>query len=528
MKIRGSSRLADGCTFSQEIIMNRRLALTIAFLLLVFIPLASSPLAIGQDSGSRESNRPLRREPVGRWAHDLPFSGSPFLATLSKAEDPPYQPAAQENVLPAMTRVNTDLLQPGPVAQPETQAEPYLAANPENPLNLVAAYQESRFVNGGARALNYSTSFDGGATWTEGILPGMSVAAGGPWERASDPWVAFGPNNRVYYVSLLFNQSTPDNAIGVSHSSDGGSTWSSPVEVHRSTIDFNDKEAITADTYAASPHFGNVYVAWDKNKRQGSEFVAQQLLVARSTDGGLTWDNPKKVKKKGSNIGAIPRVGPDGTVYVVWAGGGIEDSQLSVFFSKSTNGGKKWSKPVELAEIRNAGVQGVRAGSFLPSFDVDPASGDLYIAWGDARWTGTDQATLIHSRDKGETWSAPQRVSDGPGNAASFTVSVACNSTGEVAVSYYSLRNDPERRFWMDVYVSISRDGGVNFEPAERATAESFDVRFAAQAGGFFLGDYIGLAGAGAQFHLLWVSTHLPSAINPDRRQPDVFTASTE
>ena len=35
-----------------------------------------------------------------------------------------------------------------------------------------------------------------------------------------------------------------------------------------------------------------------------------------------------------------------------------------------------------------------------------------------------------------------------------------------------------------------------------------------------------GLAGAGTRFHLLWISTHLASALDPDRRQPDVFTSS--
>src|SRR5215216_1658856 len=151
-----------------------------------------------QDSSrSNESGLFSQSEIVGRPMHDMPFSGGPtpnasFLLTPSKAEPAPLA-AAQNSVATAMTRVNSDLLPPGPVAQPETQAEPFIAVNPQNPLNIVAAYQESRFFDGGARALNYATSFDGGATWTEGTLPNLSIATGGRWQRVSDPWVAFGP-----------------------------------------------------------------------------------------------------------------------------------------------------------------------------------------------------------------------------------------------------------------------------------------------------------------------------------------------
>lgn len=421
-------------------------------------------------------------------------------------------------------RVSTDLLRPSTVAQPETQSEPHLAVNPADPLNLLAGWHESRFEDGGARTLGYAVSFDGGATWTEGLVPGLTVADGGPWDRASDPWVAFGPNNRAYYASLLFNRRNAENAIGVSVSEDGGRTWREPVVVYRSNPDFNDKEAIVVDTSPASPRVGNVYAAWDINVREGGT-TTQHLVVSRSNDGGLSWSAPVEVRGARGNVGAIPRVGPDGTLYVVWAGTARRGGNFRVFFAKSGNGGRTWSRPKKLETIRFNGVRQYRSGNFLPTFDVDPATGALYIAWTDARWTGNDQPTMIVSRDGGATWADAVRVSDGPDDAPTFTTTLAV-ANGVLGVSFYSLQNDPERDFDVDLYLRISRDGGATFQPATRVTPESFDARFAAQAGGLnFLGDYIGLTAADGAFALCWVGTPLPSVLNPTRRQPDVFVS---
>ncbi len=430
-------------------------------------------------------------------------------------------------VATAPVRVNNDLLAFDTVAQRATQAEPYLHANPENPDNLLAAWQENRFANGGARLLNYAVSFDGGQSWSEAHLPQLTFLNGGSWDRASDPWVEFGPNNRAYFTSLLFNSSSPDNAIAVSVSTNGGSTWGPPVTVARATLNFNDKQALTVDTHPSSPFFGRVYVAWDINIDTNGETTAQHLVIARSTDGGATYSKPVRTRKKGANIGVIPRVGPDGTLYLVWAGGSLSGNTLNLFFAKSTDGGVSFTPKKKLTRINAAGVANLRVGGFLPSFAVDPVTGDLYVAWQDSRWTGVDHATIMVSRDKGVTWTEPLRVSDGPNNAPAFTISVAANSDHGVAVSYYSLQNDPQRRFIVNKYIRISEDGGRTFQPSIRVTNSSFDVRFAAQAGGFFLGDYVGLAGAGNRFHLLWVDTSVVSPVT-GTPQPDVFTARTE
>jgi hypothetical protein len=299
------------------------------------------------------------------------------------------------------------------------------------------------------------------------------------------------------------------------------------VEVARATLNFNDKQALTVDTHPSSPFFGTVYVAWDINIDTNGQTTAQHLVVSRSTDGGASYSKPVRTRKKGANIGVIPRVGPDGTLYLVWAGGSLSGNNLSIFFSKSTDGGRSFTPKKKLTRLRSEGVANLRAGAILPSFAVDPATGDLYVAWQDGRFTGVDHATIMISRDKGTTWSEPQRVSDGPDNAPAFTVSVAANSEGGVGVSYYSLQNDPQRRFIVDQYIRISEDGGRTFQPSIRVTDSSFDVRFAAQAGGFFLGDYVGLTGAGGRFHLLWIDTRVVSPVT-GAPQPDVFTARTE
>lgn len=497
--------------------------------LLLVAALAFATGATEQVNSNENDNHFSRSEWISRLMHRVRFSSG--LLPVTNFREPPtkipeiYPSTIQSSDAQDPVRISHDLLESDTQAQPGTQAEPYVHADPSNSRNLLAAWQENRFRNGGARTLGFAVSSDGGATWVDGLVPKLTNVDGGSWQKASDPWVAFGPNNRAYFSSLLFNETTPDNAIGVSVSTDGGQHWGLPVQVFRSNFDFNDKEAVVVDTSPASPFFGNVYVAWDINIGGEVNTISQTLVVARSTDGGNTYSVPVTVREGSANVGVIPRVGPDGTLYLAWVGG--SDTRPKLFFSKSTDGGLSWGKKRKLGKLRPVGVRNLRTGAGLPSFDVDPRTGDLYIAFAEQGSAGQDQATLITSRDGGTTWSDHMQVSDGPADAASFTVSVAVNEASELAISYYSLRNDPQRSFLVDEYLRISRDGGRTFEPSIRLTPTSFDVRFAAQAGNsFFLGDYAGLTAAGRGFHSVWIGTPLRSTVTGNL-QPDTFASST-
>jgi hypothetical protein len=416
-------------------------------------------------------------------------------------------------------RVSGDILAPdGGIAQAETEAEPFFAIDPENPKHLLAVYQEDRFPDEGCRNLTSAVSFNGGTTWQESLLPHLTVAAGGPYERTSDPWVAFGTGGRAYFISLGFNETNPQNGVYLSSSDDGGLTWNDPVAVHSTSQDFDDKEAAVVDNRDDSPYKGRVYVGWDSITAS-----RQQLeLMTYSDDGGHTFQPPVAIGSQGANLGVVPLVGPGGIVHAVWLS--YQTRQVFLLASHSTDGGQTWSRPVTVSDVLSLGVDGSRTGAGLPSVAIDGSNGALYVAWEDERFTsGIDQVVLSRSTDGGQTWSAPQRVSDGAANAANFTPAVAVTPEGWVGVSYYSLRNNPSRVL-VDEYLAVSKTGGQTFAKSQRLTASSWDLRFAATSDGFFLGDYQGLATSSKTFYPLWVGTFAASRLDPPARQPDVYT----
>jgi hypothetical protein len=497
-------------------------------LAVLFLSLTSLALFafIDGDSGETPGQRPFSRS---RWLEEREAQGVRFTGLVGPLPELPARlldrkakPRPPHGLPTGVVRVSGDLLEPdGGEGQPETQAEPFLAIDPGNPNRMLAGYQEGRFEDGGCRVLTYAVTRDGGRTWREGLLPNLTKPTGGPWERTSDPWVAFGPDGRAYYASLGFDENQAGNGVFVSTSEDGGLTWGDPVTVHLGGQNFDDKEAVVVDNRSDSPYRGRVYVAWDWVTPQNQ----QPVVLSYSDDGGASFSPPILIRPQGNGIGVVPVVGPGGVLHAIFLDLVSLHSQALVT-SRSTDGGLTWSAPVKISDVRVAGVPGARTGEGLSSVAVDPRNGNLYVVWQDDSLNpGVDHVLLSRSTDGGETWSAPQRVADGPLDAPDFNPSVAVTPEGQVGVAFYSLRNDPDRAVLVDEYLAVSPDGGQTFRKVQRVTTRSFDLRDAAHTErGLFLGDYQGLVAASKRFHAFWVGTFLPSQLDSGRRQPDAMT----
>src|SRR5439155_3903668 len=124
----------------------------------------------------------------------------------------------------------------------------------------------------------------------------------------------------------------------------------------------------------------------------------------------------------------------------------------NVDFWKATDASDTWSSPQIIAPLLSVGVADpnnvdprtnqppapLRTGDILPMPAIDPQTGDLYVVWQDARFSGHDEIVISTSGDGGATWTEPKRVSTPTGQPA-FTAAVAVSSTGTVGVTYYQL-----------------------------------------------------------------------------------------
>jgi hypothetical protein len=460
--------------------------------------------------------------------------------------------------------------QPGTVYV-NAEVEPQVAVNPANTKNIIGVWQQDRWSNGGAHGLVAGFSPDGGTTWGETTLP-FSVCApnaiddpftGTPYNRASDPWVSIGPDGTAYAVGLLATNSTlgrvggtNDTGVATVTSSDGGKMWGNPrleradqgtTPFFEASHFFNDKESITADPV----HAGTAYVVWDR--LQAPSFTPDAVLRAhafrgptwfsKTTDGGETWTGARPIFDPGQNsqtIGNVVVVDPrNGTLYDFFEQFSTTGSPKftprgpSVSFIKSTDSGNTWSDASTVSAQDTVGDtdpntgQALRTGAGLPSVAIDGATGQLYVVWEDARFTGgtVNQVVISTSTDGGQTWHGPTAVSGSQSNGTpAFTPTVAVNPSGTVRVTYYDMRNLPAgdtTTLPTDLWLTTSTDHGATFGN-ETHVAGSFDMLVAPKAGGLFLGDYEGLGVSGSAFMPFFVQTNDSNTSN----RTDVFTSS--
>jgi hypothetical protein len=382
-----------------------------------------------------------------------------------------------------------------PDSQHATQVEPDTFAEGST---VVSAFQTGRFFDGGSTDIGWATSHDGGATWVHGFLPSMTVNSEppGPYQRASDPAVAYDRKHDAWLISSLALNGGTGVAVLVSRSTDGGLTWDAPIVVS-STSGFYDKNWIACDNDAASAYYGRCYTTWDE------AFSGDLLLSSTSKDGGKTWGSPQTTKDNATGLGGQPLVQPTGEVIVPTLSA-FADQILSY---RSINGGQSWQASVPVANISEHGVAGNLRTLPLPSAEID-GSGKVYTVWQDCRFrSGCSSNDIVMSTSKdGKTWTAPVRIPIDPVSSTvdHFIPGIAVdratsgNST-RLALTYYFYpdANCSQSTCQLSVGFVSSIDGGAHWSSPQTLAGPMAIADLASTSQGFMVGDYISTSFSG-------------------------------
>ena len=420
--------------------------------------------------------------------------------------------AASEPMVPQATV--TTLTKPG------FFTEPGIAISPLDPHMVTAIYQDNVHV---------AFSNDAGANWSD--VPDVAPPQ---WRVSGDVSVTYDNNGHAIASYMAFNRlgtdgywahDAPAGGIYVRRSLDGGKRWESQPHVviehvgDRPPPLWEDKPFIVADQ-GRGPHAGNLYIGWTRWTLTGSEIV-----LSRSTDDGLSWSTPMEIDAHpglprdatGANEGFWGVVGPDSTLYAVWA----DTSHIA--FTLSNDGGRSFTKARDIISTAPImyGIAGLDRANGFPQLAIDPRTspdaphGRLYVVWADYRNGGVD-VFLSTSRDRGDHWSPAIRVNDDPlhNGADHFFPALAVDPvTGDVYVSFYDRRADPHDLAAI-VTLARSTDHGKTFVNYAR-TKSAFTMR------NVFMGDYCGLAARNGHVYGIWAE-HIetpPAAGKPDTAQ---------
>jgi len=411
------------------------------------------------------------------------------IAALALALTIGFGRPVQAQTVPAAVTLNQLSSDPftNPTSQHATQVEPDTFSFGST---IVATFQSGRFTDGGASDVGFATSTDGGSTWTSGFLPGTTTieGAGNPYDRVSDPAVAYDPKHGEWLISTLpiVDSGGAIPAVIVSRSTDG-INWDNPVSV-TGNVPSSDKDWIVCDTWDSSPFYGNCYVEWD------NPAAGDQISMSTSTDGGATWGPALHPSGSDLGLGGQPVVQPNGTVVVPFLGNGIQAFT-------STDGGTSWTKVVTISSATDHAEAGGLRSLNLPSAAVD-GGGTVYVVWQDCRFRTSCSSNdiVLSTSTNGTTWTPVARIPEDPisstvdhfipGVDADKTTS---GSTAHLALTYYEypVSKCTQSTCRLAVSYMASANGGATWTKPTLLTSSMQLSWLPSTTSGRMVGDYI-------------------------------------
>ncbi len=273
-----------------------------------------------------------------------------------------------------------------PLAILAHQSDIWMTVTPSDRVFATRIEYQDTSSSGGISVSNTTDGVSWGTTWFYDDAPNFADKESAAHDAAGN----------LYWV---WNTDSNTEELAFARSDDGGRTWTPKLLV-------NDQTATLGGIVQVAPS-GAVYATW-------WNWNTNDIWFDRSIDGGRTWGTDIRVNRVQGTawqtanwVIPLPAmvVAPDGTIYISWQDHATGNDDIVV--ARSTNGGTTWSDPVRVND--DAGT----ARQWMPDLAVDPWGG-LHVAWEDDRTPGYHNIYYANSTNGGVTFGPNVLVSTMP------------------------------------------------------------------------------------------------------------------
>ena len=299
---------------------------------------------------------------------------------------------------------------------PVFDGEPYITVNPENPQHMVVCWIGYKFMQ--LLTINTSVSFDGGSTWSTPVDVPHSVAG----YQSADPCLDFDGNGNVFLAYVDYNPNIDSGSTYCRKSTDGGLTWGTDVPVIGMHSDPNkralDRPWINIDR-SGGVFDGNIYITTMNASTMAAVSPPYNPYITRSINGGTSFEPWQYLDTAGFLAGYfINNPMPTPTI---GSNGTFYAIYPSYVLTQSNSAQLMLATSTNGGASYNHNVAFQVANGITDSLSkragllrADPSDTNHLVMLSLFATHGDADVFINESFDKGATWSAATRVNDDP------------------------------------------------------------------------------------------------------------------